>query len=95
MALSAAQWDAIRTEYQAGAFVRALARHHGVHESSIRQKAREQNWTRDPQAAERIRRANQPSGLHGMATSYAPHRPAPRHSTNSRSASLAPGTVPE
>jgi hypothetical protein len=93
MALSAAQWDAIQTEYQAGAFVRALARQHGVHESSIRQKAREQNWTRDPQAAERIRRANQPGGLPGMAARYV--HPAPRHSTSSRTAGSAPGAVPE
>ena len=75
MALSSAQRDAIRAEYQNGAFVRALARSHGVHESSIREMASKHGWTRDPQATERIRQANQPKGLDGIAGRYFPRRP--------------------
>ena len=75
MALSSSQRDAIRTEYQNGAFVRALARSHGVHESSIREMASKRGWTRDPQATERIRQANQPKGLDGIAGRYFPRRP--------------------
>ena len=74
MALSAACRNAIRTEYCNGAFVRALARRHGVHESSIREMARKQNWTRDPQAAARVRQANLPNGLDGIVARYFPRR---------------------
>lgn len=54
-ALTDAQWASIQAEYATGATPRALGRAYGVDESTIRQKARKQAWTRDPQAMERIR----------------------------------------
>ena len=95
MALSSARRDAIRSEYQDGAFVRALARRHGVHESSIREMARKQNWTRDRQAAERIRQANLPTGLDGIAAKYFPRRPAFQRPASSHAEGPAHEACPE
>ena len=95
MALSSMQWEIIRAAYHSGSYVRALARSHGVDESSIRQMARKQGWTRDPAAAERIHHEAQLRTLEGIAGKHFPRRPVPRHSAPRRTSGLAREDLPE